>query len=262
MTFVRNFFLAAAVTFGICSVSAQSHTVKHTVDKGENLSSIAKRYGTTESKIIELNPDAAQFVYVGMELTIPVIEVSGAVNTSNYNTGNQTYNNYNYKPSNDNEQKYSSSKSFEREFSHPFFVVAQYQMGDFNVAKESGWYGLGMVASSIVHWGSFHIGADVNFLIDAGFVDDWGCKIDFGPSVRFDIADNIFVNIPVNAVCIATFPEGSTDTKTDWGAMIAPSFYAFFSEKFGLFAGPQATFSFKSGSEPSFGFVAGLSYSF
>lgn len=53
---------------------AQIGTVKHIVDRGETLASIAKMYGTTEAKIIELNPSASQFIFVGMELTIPTSE--------------------------------------------------------------------------------------------------------------------------------------------------------------------------------------------
>lgn len=58
--------------FSVCLAFAQTNTIKHTVTRGETLMSIAKRYATTEAKIIELNPDAAQFVYVGMELIIPI----------------------------------------------------------------------------------------------------------------------------------------------------------------------------------------------
>lgn len=145
---------------------------------------------------------------------------------------------------------------------HPFFAVAQYQMGDFEYAEGSGSYGLGLVASSISHWGRFHVGANVNFSINAGFVDDWGCIIDFGPSARVDINNRFFVNVPVNAVCNVTFPEGSTDTETAWGARIAPSIHAFFSDRFGLFAGPQLSLGFSDGSDISFGFQAGLSYAF
>lgn len=58
---------------------AQTGTTKHIVDRGETLESIAKKYGTTPEKIIELNPDAGQFVYVGMELEIPA---TGAVQTN------------------------------------------------------------------------------------------------------------------------------------------------------------------------------------
>ncbi len=67
----KTVFIIIMMIFSIV-VKAQTTTVKHIVDRGETLSSIAKRYNTTEEKIIELNPDAVQFIYVGMELTIPV----------------------------------------------------------------------------------------------------------------------------------------------------------------------------------------------
>lgn len=142
---------------------------------------------------------------------------------------------------------------------HPYFAVAEYQIGDFDYVKESSCYGLGIVASSISHWGIFHVGANVNFSINAGLCDPWGCIIDFGPSARIDINKNFFVNIPVNAVCGVSFPEGSTDTETEWGGKIAPSLHAFISDRFGLFVGPKVQFG--SGST-SFGMQAGLSYAF
>lgn len=76
-----EYFKKKIITFicmmfvGMSLVVAQTNTTKHTVERGETLASIAKRYATTEAKIIELNPDAAQFVYVGMELTIPVEKI-------------------------------------------------------------------------------------------------------------------------------------------------------------------------------------------
>ena len=141
------------------------------------------------------------------------------------------------------------------------FAVAEYQMGNFDYPKDSSWYGVGMVASSISHWGRFHVGANINFLINAGVADDWGCIIDFGPSVRVDIVKNVFVNMPVDVVCVATFPEGSSDTHTSWGARIAPSLHVFLSKKFGIYAGPQVTFGL-GGSSAQFGMQAGLSCSF
>ena len=142
---------------------------------------------------------------------------------------------------------------------HPFFAVAQYQIGDFEYAKESGAYGLGLVCSSLSHWGIFHVGANVNFSINAGLVDPWGCIVDFGPSARIDINRSFFVNIPVNAICRVSFPEGTTDTETDWGAKIAPAIHGFLTDRVGLYVGPQVTFG--SGST-DFGMVAGLSYTF
>lgn len=145
---------------------------------------------------------------------------------------------------------------------HYFFAVAQYQMQDFDFAKESSIYGLGLYMSSFSHWNRFHVGADLNYSLNAGIVDDWGCIIEFGPSVRVDISKNFIVNMPINALCNVQFPEGSTDTKTSWGMKIAPSLHAFFTDRFGIFAGPQLTTDFKSGHDASFGFQAGISYSF
>ena len=142
---------------------------------------------------------------------------------------------------------------------HPFFAVAQYQMGDFDMAKYSSSYGVGMMATSISHWGAIHVGANVNFGINAGIMDDWGCIIDFGPSVRVDISKSCFVNMPIDAVCVCTFPEGSTDTETTWGAKLAPAIHLFASDRLGIFAGPQFTFG---NGVTNVGMVAGLSYSF
>lgn len=59
------------------TVNAQSET-KHIVKRGETLESIAGKYGTTTDELVRLNPDAAQFVYVGMELKIPAISSNAA----------------------------------------------------------------------------------------------------------------------------------------------------------------------------------------
>lgn len=63
-------FLAVLIMVNV-PLSAQP-TLRHTMGIGETLCSIAQRYGTTEARIIELNPDAADFIYVGMELVIPI----------------------------------------------------------------------------------------------------------------------------------------------------------------------------------------------
>ena len=71
----------------ISSVSVLAQTVKkHIVERGETVESIAEKYGVTKASIIEMNPDAAQFVYVGMELKIP--EGGKTVETTSSNNGN------------------------------------------------------------------------------------------------------------------------------------------------------------------------------
>ncbi len=72
----KMFAVLFAAILGLNVAIAQMSTVKHTVNRGETLSSIAQRYGTTADKIVELNPEAAQFIYVGMELTVPVVAAS------------------------------------------------------------------------------------------------------------------------------------------------------------------------------------------
>lgn len=55
-------------------------TVTHTVERGETVASIAKKYNITELDIINANPDAAEFVYAGMKLEIPTSSKHNATN--------------------------------------------------------------------------------------------------------------------------------------------------------------------------------------
>lgn len=62
----------AVMTLMCVSITALSQNVLiHIVKRGETLSSIAKMYGTTEQEIIRLNKNAKNFIYAGMELTLP-----------------------------------------------------------------------------------------------------------------------------------------------------------------------------------------------
>lgn len=74
MHHLRKLFSAALVSAVMLFSSAVSgyaqETVTHVVKRGETIESIADRYGTTADTILRLNPDAADFVYVGMELKI------------------------------------------------------------------------------------------------------------------------------------------------------------------------------------------------
>lgn len=64
------------------SVMAQtsSDTITHIMQRGETIQSIAARYSTTTQAIIELNPEVADFTYIGMEIKVPV---GNNVNTQN-----------------------------------------------------------------------------------------------------------------------------------------------------------------------------------
>lgn len=72
-------FLLAIIVMMVANVAMAQSTKIHVVERGETIESIAKKYNVTKDEIVKLNPDVAQFVYVGMELTIPVPVVSRQV---------------------------------------------------------------------------------------------------------------------------------------------------------------------------------------
>ena len=61
-----------ALSLLVCNELAAQETVKHVVQKGETVASIAANYGVTVAEITTMNPKAERFLYVGMELQIPV----------------------------------------------------------------------------------------------------------------------------------------------------------------------------------------------
>lgn len=110
---IKRLFLLVVICCACICVMAQTNTIKHTVDRGETLQTIAKRYATTAAKIIELNPDAKQFVYVGMELAIPVEKSTNVIKEEKREVG---YNNLNVQNISDQtvEKKVSDETDFSR----------------------------------------------------------------------------------------------------------------------------------------------------
>lgn len=113
---VTMLLMAAIVGF---AVSIAQTIVNHTVDRGETLESIAQKYGTTKAKLIELNPDAAQMIYVGMVLKVPS---QGGVVSGTTGTGAMT-------------QSYSSAVSYDDDFARWEPVI---QVGYGFLAKPKG----------------------------------------------------------------------------------------------------------------------------
>lgn len=71
-TSFKRCVIALMLVFACNALYAQTETVTHIVERGETLGSIAQKYNVTTEAIVELNPEAAQFVYIGMELLIPI----------------------------------------------------------------------------------------------------------------------------------------------------------------------------------------------
>ncbi|MDE7437989.1 MAG: LysM peptidoglycan-binding domain-containing protein [Muribaculaceae bacterium] len=259
---MKKFITLIALLFWSVSVFAQTHTVA----RGESLQSIAAKYNITEAQLLAANPGADKLFYVGLKLNIPE-SVGSVATTTTTSTANSTYGTaVNQMPSQPVATNQNSDKKRGRIDSegnlirHSFFVKALYEMNNFDYAKESSWYGVGMSASSIAHWGAFHVGGDLAFLINAGVVKDWGCCVEFGPSARVDITENIFINMPIDVVCVVSFDKGNSHAS--WGGRLAPALHLALSDSFGIFAGPQMNFAFASGSKAAFGMVAGIAFQF
>lgn len=271
--------VGALVIAGCIAMVARTHTVA----RGESLELIASQYNITVAQLVEANPGVNNLFYVGMKLNIPEVPLAIPPSSSiepatpaapaSNTPADQDYalprpnRHGNHTPTNTNQAtnsgngdvapKGSRTDSNGETVYHCMAAKAIYMMGDFDVAKESSWYGVGVESSSISHWGFFHVGANVDFILNAGIVDDWSCSGMFGPSVRFDLAQNVFINMPINAVFTCDFSE--SDTKTYWAARMAPALNVYFSNRFGIFAGPQVSFDFE-GSDATFGMYAGLTF--
>lgn len=140
------------------------------------------------------------------------------------------------------------------EIYRPLVLTANYQMYDFDLPKLSSVYGIGISCNSISHWGILHVGATVNYEINAGIVKNWSSIMDFGPSLRIDICKDIFFNMPL--MCSWEYGKGeSGDFESSWIFKTIPSINAFFTKRFGIFAGPMMTVGSKA---VSWGFSAGL----
>ncbi|MCD8306158.1 MAG: LysM peptidoglycan-binding domain-containing protein [Prevotella sp.] len=69
------FVVVSALSF------AQTKIITHVVASGETLETIAQRYNTTVETLTAINPDAAEAIYVGMEVKIPVTVVESVPET-------------------------------------------------------------------------------------------------------------------------------------------------------------------------------------
>lgn len=150
----------------------------------------------------------------------------------------------------------------------PFDVVLdlEYQLRSFKDAKYSGSYGFGVNKTSFDNNRSkkFHIGADFHMNINAGIVDNFSMIYELGPSFRYDVSNNCFINTPLNIICYVGSHEEGNERKTDvtWGLRLAPSLYYFFSKRVGIFAGPQLWVPFVKNTDVEFGLQTGVAISF
>lgn len=75
---MKKLVLVLVLLVASVGISAQSVT-SHTVQRGESIESIAQKYGISVNDLISANPDAKDYFFIGMKLSIP--EKSVKINT-------------------------------------------------------------------------------------------------------------------------------------------------------------------------------------
>ena len=227
-TFKKRLLSAiCVVTFSVYSAVAQTNTIKHTVDRGETLASIAKRYATTEAKIIELNPDVAQFVYVGMELIIPIVVSQEIIKMTTSGRSDSVANHVLFL-----EQASSSTTNNMNTLN---WIQASYMYGfGEGPAKYKSAYGLHFTAQRIVQ-SKYGVGATLGVTENVGFVPFDNSTLGFflGPAFSFFPEDTkcVYLTLPICLAMNSYFEKNiekaergidSSDQKIKFGFLTTP----------------------------------------
>lgn len=155
----------------------------HVVNRGETLESIAQKYGVTTEQIIKSNPQAAQFVYVGMELTIPASAPATRTTESTYQP---VYNTTSY------QQPVQTSNTSSNNYSGP--VISQWgidYVANFS-AKGKGHYGFFFEILSESGWGGFFSAGG-----SWGIVKPGNLRFKIGPDYGQRISESVAWSVPL-----------------------------------------------------------------
>lgn len=260
--------------FGLSIASMEAET-KHILERGESLESIAKKYGVTTQQIIELNPEAASFTYIGMELTIPESGRPAAVpqGQAEAPTGieyQQPARETHEVPNNRTcEQAYQSSRAYPEDKmsanGHNVFSMAAMVTWQYNLSGEGGdfktrsMYGIMAEGCSEVAT-NLGVGLSFGFRANYGLMPkDMGVLNGFlGPTlaIAFGESKTAGIYLPV-CVGMTTDPRPKHDD-TQWSCVILPHF-AFSLNRIRINAGCGIDTDFSS---TSVGLTIGLGYEF
>ncbi len=255
--FARTLVSIVALIMTVMTVFAQTSTVKHIVARGETLEDIAKTYNVTKDEIISLNPSAGQFVYVGMELTIPQKPQPTYYNTTPLNNSGTDprmgdYNKGIPDSANNSSSNNSSVSTEDNSFSYwGFGYLANFKTAD------KGYYGF--FTRGIA---DYHFGMDFGMYANYGIVDKDYAGLEFllGPAIG-NKYDNVMASVALDA-CIATYSvindEGKSKEKVGWGIALYPQL-AFDLGDFNIVLGVYGGWT-KGADEITLGFHAGLAF--
>lgn len=217
---LRKILLAITVMM-VANVAMAQSTKIHVVERGETIESIAKKYNVTKDEIVKLNPDVAQFVYVGMELTIPATTVSEQVASPITETKSEpSYNTYTSSFTKTSSTQTSFESSDDVEF-HNFGAAYIAAFDAFNV----GYYGIcGNVINSDGGLGmQLFIGMNIG-LAPSGCS---GALAKFGPNYSCALNESVAFHAPLTIdLSYTSAPDGDgvgSKDKLGWGLSVTPS---------------------------------------
>lgn len=84
---MKKLFFSLLLVLISINIYAQT-TMSHTIQRGETLESVAKKYGITVADLQQANPDTKEYFYAGMKLTIP--QVGNQVNPTQHLSDNNS----------------------------------------------------------------------------------------------------------------------------------------------------------------------------
>lgn len=249
------------LNLSLCLAQSGDSYIIHTVARGETLASIASRYAVTEAKIIELNPEASQFVYVGMDLKIPETN-SGAAVVSADDVNRSVGVNSDKKDNNVLSALVAPGEEHDDDsegLRGTFIFGLTYTAASFDDMKHSGMYGLlmeGYFANITSQLGvGLHYEMNANYGLFKGAENLY---FQFGPVLGYRFTPTTLLSAPVCAVLTSgnvVDENGKSETKTFWGMSFSPSLFIGHA---GINVGPYFNLSLSGKSDLEVGFRVGL----
>lgn len=276
---MKRLLLIVLATAGVLCSMAQSR--KHIVARGETMESIARIYDTSVKEILNLNPSAAEFIYVGMELAIPDRKTVQPTATPASEPAVQA-------PSEPSQSKPTTTDDYEKTpFTPPVYTPAPrtdtetapdhatqtednenspnallqliFQCGSFDNIDTSSCYGIGGLYN-LKSLGKLRIEGAFNLSFNWGLAPEGGegSLLNIGPGIGYEITPSVFISAPVMVSCSLTSIEEKIHT--GWGVRINPAINIMLYKALGIFAGPSLTIGFSGKSSAHVGFNAGFSF--
>lgn len=262
--FLKKAFLVAmfmTLNFSLCFAQSGDSYITHTVARGETLASIASRYAVTEAKIIELNPEASQFVYVGMDLKIPETN-SGAAIVSTDDVNRSVGVNSDKKDNNVLSALVAPGEEHDDDnegLRGTFIFGLTYTAASFDDMKHSGMYGLlieGYFANITPQLGvGLHYEMNANYGLFKGAEN---LVYQLGPALAYRFTPSVLLSMPVCVVAstgTVIDDKGDEKSKIFWGMSFSPSLFIGHA---GINFGPYFNLSLSGKSDLEVGFRVGL----